>query len=82
MSYKEKQLQTQLRKLQYQKSQNWNVPKSDMFEVLTCERRVLQFLQQWAERMDDVQSIKDYSLFDFWRWIQKEKDDMWMVTAN
>ena len=74
MAKTQKELEWQIKSLQYQKAQSRTLRRSDVWEVITCEQMIMKFLQKWTDRMDDVRSIKEYNLFDLWKRIQEEKE--------
>lgn len=55
---------------------NRNAYKSKALDLLSCESLILHFLHQGAGVADDVRSIKEISLFEFWKYIQDEKDSL------
>lgn len=53
---------------------NRNAYKSKALDLLSCESLILHFLHQGAGIAEDVRSIKEISLYEFWKYIQDEKE--------
>lgn len=49
--------------------------RSEALVLLWTEWKIMEFMKQYN---DEEISIKDLNLYDFWRFIQKQKDDLWV----
>ena len=52
----------------------WDPVKSESLDLLACEKYILRYMQKQNEK--ETVSITQQNLFDFWKYIQKQKDKL------
>jgi hypothetical protein len=69
-----KDLRSEILVLRVERAKGWCTEKSEILDIMACEKHLLNFIQKWVERMDEVKSIKQYTLYDFRAEVQQIKD--------
>lgn len=71
-------LNTRIIYYQREKSKQWFQWKSKPYRCKSSKALIIEFLNHWIEKnlnSDDVPSIKEYSLQQFWNWLSRWDDN-------